>query len=105
MAAEKIKGRACWKCAREPSLKKAWDCEPQTDPVHVLFAGTDHQITLYRCAMFYVTPEVAQIFSSYYHYREGHWLPYSGGLWDQPHLLVECWRILDRYFAELKVDA
>lgn len=105
MAAEKIKGRACWKCKRQPELKDAWCCEPQEEPVHILYRGSDDEIKLYRCVMHYVTPEVAAAYETYWPYSNGQWLPFAGGLWDQPHSLVEAWKVIDRRLAEIGTDA
>lgn len=104
MAAGKVTGRACWKCAKQPDLKEVWACEPTEAVQFILYEQTEREMHLHRCPMHHVTPEVARIFESYWPYREGQWLPYGGGLWEQPHYLVTAWRLLDQLFEELKVD-
>lgn len=99
--------RSCRQCAKQPGLKRDWDCEPQLDwrglpvVVYTIYEGSPLRLDLDRCYMHFFPREVGQAMALHDLYARGV-MPRFGGALDQPAGLLEAFRWLDYCLAEAR---
>lgn len=84
---------SCGKCADQPDLKEAWQCEGGPDRYRIPIRPP---FEIERCPMSYLDHSIERAFFLYGHYKNGR-LPVSGGVLEQCRVGLEVFRLIDEY--------
>lgn len=84
----------CQACEDEPSNREDWHCEGGGD--YSIFEGNPYHRTIEfdRCPRSYITPDLGAVLCMWERWNRGI-TPVYGGEWDQPHVLLQAFTVID----------